>query len=115
MNKYEEIDNHNENEDSAIQNQFTLEEMKNVVEWVDQHSNVKFATISNRFRKIKSARPIENNDTRLGKLEEIKEFTFNEFNLKRRIEKGAIDDWTLCNSKTTRFELRYVQGQVNHF
>ena len=64
--------------------------MKNIGEWVDQHPNARFATIFNRFRKIISTKyitrfreHIENNGTRLRKLEEIKEFIFNEFYLKR--------------------------------
>ena len=95
----DDIDNYNKNEPSGIQNKFTSEEIKSIVEWVDQHSKVRFATISNRFRKIKSTKyitmfgeNIENNRTRLGKLEEIKEFMFNEFYLKRTIEKGAVHD-----------------------
>ncbi|CAF3709878.1 unnamed protein product [Rotaria sp. Silwood1] len=34
-----DMDNYNENEHSSIQNQFTLEEMENIIEWVDQHPN----------------------------------------------------------------------------
>jgi hypothetical protein len=45
----DDADDYDENEHFDIQNQFTLEEMENIVEWVDQHPNAKIATISNRF------------------------------------------------------------------
>ncbi|CAF5023662.1 unnamed protein product, partial [Rotaria sp. Silwood1] len=38
-----DMDNYNENEHSSIQNQFTLEEMENIIEWVDQHPNARVA------------------------------------------------------------------------
>ncbi|CAF1437803.1 unnamed protein product [Rotaria sp. Silwood1] len=38
-----DMDNYNENEHSSIQNQFTLEEMENIIEWVDQHPNARQA------------------------------------------------------------------------
>lgn len=49
----DDIENYNKNEHSDVQNQFTLEEIKNIIEWIDQHPNSKFKTISNRFRKGK--------------------------------------------------------------
>lgn len=45
----EESDDKNdysENEDSDIKNCFTLEEMENIIEWVDQHPNFRIASIS---------------------------------------------------------------------
>jgi len=73
--------------------------MEITVEWVDQHPNARLPTISNRFRKIKSMNyitrfreSIPNNDTRYEKLKQIKEFMFNEFYLKRAIEKDAVHD-----------------------
>ena len=54
-------DDYKENEHSNICNQFTLEEMKNIIEWCDQHINAKLSTIFNRFKKIKSMK----NSTRL--------------------------------------------------
>jgi len=94
-----EADDYNENEHCDIKNHFTLEEMENIIEWVDEHPNARFATISHRFRKIKSMKYIsrfrkyiENTGTKLEKLKQIKEFMFNEFYLKRTIEKEAVHD-----------------------
>ncbi|CAF1132486.1 unnamed protein product [Rotaria sordida] len=42
-----------ENESLEIQTNFTLEEVEKIVEWVDEHPNYKFASIKNRFRKVK--------------------------------------------------------------
>ncbi|CAF3800126.1 unnamed protein product [Rotaria sp. Silwood1] len=50
----DESDDFKENQNPDIRNHFTLEEMKNIVEWVDQHPNYTIISISNRFRKIKS-------------------------------------------------------------
>ena len=93
------IDDYNENEDSDIRNCFTLEEMENITGWVDQHPNVGIASISHRFRKVRHMyyitrfrQYIENNGTRLEKLKQIKKFMFNQFYLKRTIEKEAIHD-----------------------
>ncbi|CAF3895227.1 unnamed protein product, partial [Rotaria sp. Silwood1] len=47
----DEIDDYNENEHSDIKNRFTLEEMENIIEWVDQHPNAGLTTISHRFKK----------------------------------------------------------------
>ncbi|CAF3352789.1 unnamed protein product [Rotaria socialis] len=95
----DEIDDYNENEYSDIKDHFTLEEMENIIECVDQHSNARFATISHRFMKINSinyitrfTKYIEKNGTRLEKLKQIKEFMLNEFYLKRTIEKEAVHD-----------------------
>ncbi|CAF1075577.1 unnamed protein product [Rotaria sordida] len=49
-----EADDYNENEHYDIKNHFTLEEMENIIEWVDEHPNARFTNISHRFRKIKS-------------------------------------------------------------
>ncbi|CAF2897702.1 unnamed protein product [Rotaria sp. Silwood2] len=94
-----EMDDFDENDHSDLKNRFTSEEMENIIEWVDQHPNAKFATISHYFRKIKSMtyikrfrEYIENNGRRLEKVKEIKEFMFNEFYLKRTIEKEAVHD-----------------------
>ena len=48
----DDVDDHNENECSDITNHFTLE-VENIIEWVDQHSNAKLTSISQRPRKIK--------------------------------------------------------------
>src|SRR5437870_2158716 len=73
--------------------------MENIIEWVDEHPNARFTTISHRFRKIKSMKYIlrfrkyiENTGTKLEKLKQIKEFMYNEFYLKRTIEKEAVHD-----------------------
>ncbi|CAF4005135.1 unnamed protein product, partial [Rotaria magnacalcarata] len=39
-------DDYSENEDSDIKNCFILEEMENIIEWIDQHPNVGIASIS---------------------------------------------------------------------
>ncbi|CAF1328709.1 unnamed protein product [Rotaria sordida] len=101
--EYDEMTDEEEKDDENsyfnLQNRFTLEEMKNIIEWVDQHPNARFATISNRFKKIKFMNYItrfreyiENNGTRSDKLEKIKEFMFDQFYLKRAIEKDAVHD-----------------------
>jgi len=103
MSDEEESDNdtndYNENEHSDIKNLFTLEEMENIIEWVDEHPNAGIATISHRFKKVKYMyyitrfrQYIENNGTRSEKLKQIKDFMFNEFYLKRTIEKESIHD-----------------------
>jgi hypothetical protein len=97
--KDDEFVDYGENDHYYLQNQFTLEEMENIIEWVDEHPNARFTTISNRFRKIKSMNYItrfreyiENNGTRSDKLGKIKEFMFDQFYLKRTIEKDAVHD-----------------------
>ncbi|CAF1345520.1 unnamed protein product [Rotaria sordida] len=94
-----EMDDYDENEQFDLKSRFTLEEMENIIEWVDQHPNARFATISNRFKKIKHRnyitrfrQYIEKDGTRLQKLKQIKEFMFNKFYRKRTIEKEAIHD-----------------------
>ncbi|CAF3743705.1 unnamed protein product [Rotaria sp. Silwood1] len=47
----ENIDDYDENQYFNIRNNFILEEMKDIVEWVDQHPNCKIATIKHNFRK----------------------------------------------------------------
>ncbi len=42
-----------ETEQSDLKNHFTLEEMKKIIEWVDEHPNARIATISHQFRKVK--------------------------------------------------------------
>ncbi|CAF4028662.1 unnamed protein product, partial [Rotaria sordida] len=49
----DESDDFEENQDTDIRNYFTLEEMKSIIEWIDQHPNYTIAGISHRFRKIK--------------------------------------------------------------
>jgi hypothetical protein len=94
-----EADDYDENEHSDLKNNFTLEEMENVIKWVDEHPNARFTTISHRFRKIKSMKYIlrfrkyiENTGIQLEKLKQIKDFMFNEFYLKRTIEKEVVHD-----------------------
>ncbi|CAF2087115.1 unnamed protein product [Rotaria magnacalcarata] len=57
MTEDEESDNdkvdYDENEHSDIKDHFTLEEMENIIECVDEHPNTKSATISSRFKKVK--------------------------------------------------------------
>ncbi|CAF2108460.1 unnamed protein product [Rotaria magnacalcarata] len=91
------IENYEENQHLDIQNNFKLNEMKDIVEWVGQHPNYKIASIKHRFRKVKHMRYIERfreyieaNGTRLEKLKRIIEFMWNEFYVKRTIEKTAI-------------------------
>jgi len=95
----DENDDYDENGHFNLKNRFTLEEMENIIEWVDEHPNARFATISNRFKNIKSMiyitrfrEYIENNGTRYEKLKQIKEFMFDQFYLKRAIEKEAVHD-----------------------
>ncbi|CAF1254595.1 unnamed protein product [Rotaria sordida] len=98
----DEMDDYNENEHSDLRNRFTLDEMEKINEWVDQHPNARFATLSHRFKKVKHRNYItrfreyiENNGTRIEKLKQIKEFMLNEFYLQRTIEKAAVHDTDL--------------------
>ena len=50
----DEWDDFEENLDPDIRNHFTLEEMENIIEWVNQHPDYTIANISTRFRKTKS-------------------------------------------------------------
>ena len=91
------VDDYDESEYLDVQNNFTLEEMEEIVEWVDQYPNYKIASIRNRFRKVKHTyyitrfrEYIEKNGTRSENLKKIKEFMWNEFYVKRTIEKEAI-------------------------
>ncbi|CAF3793990.1 unnamed protein product [Rotaria sp. Silwood1] len=75
------IGDYDENESLEIQTNFTLEEMEKIVEWADEHPNYKFASIKNRFRKVKYMHYItrfreyiKKNGTRLEKVKNIKEF-----------------------------------------
>ena len=93
------IDDYDESQHLDIQNNFTLEEMEDIVAWVDQHPNYKIASIKNRFRKVKHMRYIKRfreyikaNGTRSEKVKQIKEFMWNEFYVKRTVEKEAIHD-----------------------
>jgi len=93
------IDDYDESQYLNIQNHFTLEEIEDIVEWVDQHPNYKIVRIKNRFRKVKHRRYIKRfreciktNGTKSEKFKTIKEFMRNEFYVKRTIEKEAIHD-----------------------
>jgi hypothetical protein len=93
------VDDYDDSGYLDVQNDFTLEEMEEIVEWVDQHPNYKIASIRNRFRKVKHTyyitrfrEYIEKNGIRSEKLKKIKEFMWNEFYVKRTIEKEAIHD-----------------------
>jgi len=95
----ENIVDYDEDQSSDIKNNFTLEEMEGIVEWVDQHPNCKIATIKHYFRKVKYMyyitrfrEYIKMNGTRYDKLKQIKEFMWDEFYMKRAIEKEAVHD-----------------------
>jgi hypothetical protein len=95
----EETDEYDEIQDRDVRDYFTLEEMEMIVDWVDQHPNYTISSIKNRFRKVKSMlyiqrfrKYIDQNGTRVDKLNKIKEFMLNEFHLKRTIEKEAVHD-----------------------
>jgi len=109
MSNDEETNNEDDDDDDYAKNQFmdinsnfTIDEMENIIEWIDEHPNYSFSTIQHRFRKIKSINYIprfrqypEHNGTKFQKLEKIKEFMFNEFYVKRAIEKEAVHDTDL--------------------
>ncbi|CAF4695556.1 unnamed protein product, partial [Rotaria sp. Silwood2] len=97
----ENISDYDENESLEIQTNFTLEEMENIVEWVNQHPNYKFCHLLRiYFEKSYTCIIlqdleniyIEKNGTRLEKVNNIKEFMWNELYVKRAIEKEAIHD-----------------------
>ena len=77
----ESVDDSDENQSLEIRNTFTLEEMQDIVEWVDHHPNYKLTSIKNRFRKVKYMyyvrrfrEYIQKNGTRFEKLKKIEEF-----------------------------------------
>ncbi|CAF0773412.1 unnamed protein product [Rotaria sordida] len=80
----DDTDVFDENQQQNIYNHFTLEEMEEIVECVDQHPNYKFTTIKQR-----------KNGTRFEKLEKIKQFMWDEFYVKRAVEKEAVHDTDL--------------------
>ena len=49
----DDTDDFVENQQRNIYNRFTLEEMEEIIEWVNQHPNYKFTTIKHRFQKFK--------------------------------------------------------------
>ena len=92
----DDIGDYDENEQIDIRNNFTLQEMKVIIDWLDKHPNTEFDTIRNRFRKVKQPnctlrfrKYIGNNGTRF---EKIKKFMTNDFCIKRAIEKGTVHD-----------------------
>ncbi|CAF1036417.1 unnamed protein product [Rotaria sordida] len=98
----DDTDVFDENQQQNIYNHFTLEEMEEIVEWVDQHPNYKFTTIKHRFQKVKHPiyitrfrEYIRKNGTRFEKLEKIKQFMWDEFYVKRAVEKEAVHDTDL--------------------
>lgn len=95
----DESDEYDENLDRDVRNQFTLEEMEIIVDWVDAHPNYTIASVKNRFRKVKAMsyirrfrKYIAQNGTRSEKLNKIKEYMLNEFRTKRNIEREAVHD-----------------------
>ena len=90
----DESDNFEEDQDPDIGNHFTLEDMENIIEWVDQHPNYTVASILNRFRKIKSMPYIERfrkytsqHGSKHKKLNKVKEFMLNEFYINTALKK----------------------------
>ncbi|CAF3778175.1 unnamed protein product [Rotaria sordida] len=80
----DEMDDYNENEHSDLRNRFTLDEMEKIIEWVDQHSNARFATLSHRFKK-----PVTSADgCLLGKFFLILQEKGNEFG--KKVQKDLI-------------------------
>ena len=57
--KEQNIDDYDETQCLEFQNNFTLKEMEDIVEWVDTHLNSKIASIDSRFRKVKHVRSIK--------------------------------------------------------
>ena len=93
------IDDYNETQCLDIQSNFTLKEMEDIVEWVDEYPNSKIASINSRFRKVKHMRYIQRfreyikaNGTRSEKFRKIKGFMWNELYVERTIEKATIHD-----------------------
>ena len=105
LDKSENDDDENDDENqhaNMINNQFTLEEIENIIEWVNQHPNYNFTTIKHRFRKVKFPKYItrfleyiKRNGTSLEKLQKVKQFMWDEFYVKRAIEKEAVHDTNL--------------------
>ncbi|CAF1381689.1 unnamed protein product [Rotaria sordida] len=103
----DKIDDYSENEDSDIRNCFTLEEMENIIEWVDQHPNVGIASISHRFRKVKYmyyiARAIEkeaihDDDLELYAIQKARELDWDTF----KASKSFINDFKRENGISSR-------------
>ncbi|CAF2117601.1 unnamed protein product, partial [Rotaria magnacalcarata] len=94
-----EDDDYVKNQYVEMSSNFTVEEMENTIECIDEHPNYSFSTIQHRLQTIKSInciprfrQYIEWTGTRHEKLEKIKEFMFDEFYVKRAIEKEAVHD-----------------------
>ena len=71
-----EDEDYDKNQHLGISSTFPVEEMENIIEWVDEYSSYRFSTIQHRFRKIKSInyismlrQYIERNGTMFEKLE----------------------------------------------
>ena len=82
-----------------IRSHFALEEMKNNIEWLDQHPNFSFSSIRRRFRKVKSRNyisrsreNIQKDGIKLEKVERIKEFMLHKFYIERQVEKDTVHD-----------------------
>ena len=50
-NKNDEIDDCDTNQQMNIRSHFSLEEMKNIIEWIDQHPNFSFSSIQTLISK----------------------------------------------------------------
>ena len=103
-----------------INNQFTLEEMENIIEWINQHPNCNFTTIRHRFRKVKSPNYItkfreyiKRNGTSLEKLQKVKQFMWNEFYVKRAIEKAVHDTDLQCFAIQKVMEMNWEEFKAS--
>ena len=45
---------YDKNQQVSIRRHFTVKEMKNIIEWIDQHPKYNFSSIQCRFQKVKS-------------------------------------------------------------
>ncbi|CAF5027126.1 unnamed protein product [Rotaria sp. Silwood1] len=116
-----EADDYDENEHGDLKNNFTLEEMENVIKWVDEHPNARFTTISHRFRKIKSMKTIEkeavhDDDLELYAIQKARELNWDTF----KASKSFINTFKKENGISSRrdhcsFQKEYVSPRTLSF
>ncbi|CAF0934825.1 unnamed protein product [Rotaria sordida] len=104
-----EADDYNENEYYDIKNHFTLEEMENIIEWVDEHPNARFTTISHRFRKIKSMKTVEkeavhDDDLELYAIQKARELDWDTF----KTSKSFINTFKKENGISSRWYNKFI-------
>ncbi|CAF1545629.1 unnamed protein product [Rotaria sp. Silwood1] len=117
-------DDYDENQHSDIENRFTLEEMENIIEWVDQHPNAKIATISNRFKKKRTIEKetVHDADLDLYAIQKARELNWDTFkaNAQNWIESkrpliSKYSSHQILNSDHCSFQQEYIPPRTLSF